>query len=421
MTAAFMVAGLAASVVIAAPAHAAPAAVLVTEAIPSTSVTEEDQLFFDKVFSFNTPDGKGVIAGTPDGRGEVAVDDQILIKVTRPDGTENTFVKNYEFQPPSAPIDISHMLAPGVNTVRIGLQDTFGVAYGSTSLWLIGGSDQGTGVSTVLSPDYKVVRWFMPLQDASDLTFSRCVKRLIKAGVTGVAPTCVFLLNTGNPEPAKAMTGGNWQKLIKKREHRGLLALPSYQVTCSAEGTVTATEKQGEPYINAGYTPTLGHKPALYLPADPYVNDPAYASGVPTVTTAADRRSVRVTLRAGARLNLAERGPGHLITGFDAPYIWTTLHARIGCDGRTSATLVYSDFPSTAAYQDGARALRKPQNADFTDFMTSGGRKPSGPGSDKLRSQCFIYAFPGADTMAIPAKPTKDDCKRGREHGFLPA
>ncbi|WP_250030004.1 hypothetical protein [Paractinoplanes maris] len=420
VAAALMVTGLA---VPAGPAHAAPQAILITEAIPSTPVTEDDQLFFDKAFSFNTPDGKGVIAGTLDGLGEVGVDDQILVKVTRPDGTENTFLKNYEFQPPSAPIDISHLLAPGVNTVRIGLQDTFGVSYGSTALWLVGGSDQGTGVSTVLSPDYKVVRWFMPLQDASDLTFTKCVKRLTKAGVRliGVGPTCAFLLNTGNPEPARAMTAGNWQKLIKKREYRGLLGLPSYKVTCSSGGTVTATEKQGEPYVNFGYTPTPGHKPALYIPADPYVNDPDYASRTPTVTTAADKRSVHVTLRAGARLNLAERGPGYLATGYDAPYIWTTLHARIGCDGHTSATLVFSDFPSTAVYQDGVRALRRPQNADFTGFLTSGGHIPSGPNSDKLRSNCFVFAFPGADTEPIPAKPTKGDCARGRRDGFLPA
>lgn len=78
------------------------------------------------------------------------------------------------------------------NTVRIGLQDTFGVAYGSSALWLVDGSDQGTGVSTVLSPDYKVVRWFMPLQNASDLTFTKCVKRPTKAGVSGAGLTCAF-------------------------------------------------------------------------------------------------------------------------------------------------------------------------------------------------------------------------------------
>lgn len=400
-------------------AATAPTAILVTEAIPSTPITSEKQIFLDKVFTFDTPDGRGSISSTPDGTGEVGVDDEIDIKVTRPDGTEQTLVRNYEFQPPSPPIDLSSVLQPGKNTIRIGLRDTFGVYYGSSALYLVGGADAGSQATKVYSPDYKIVRWFRALQQTSNLTPARCAKDFIKAALPLGVGLCPFLLNTANPAPPQDMPDSGWPDFLAKKEYRGILALPSYEVNCDGQGRATDATQQGHDFTSTGYTPTVGHNPRFYLPAAPYLGDADYA-GAPQVTKSIDGRSVHVAIKTAARLFDGERVGGWVATGYDAPYIWTVLHLKISCDGHTSATLTYSDFPSMVIYQDGARAFAEDQTSEYLRFMTSAGRIPALPGRGKLSPVCHIFTFPGSTTDPIPANPKKADCERGRNDGFLP-
>ena len=113
------------------------AATVITPKIDSRPVTSTGEVFFDKVFKFNTPDGKGLIAGNSEGTETVGVDDEIIVEATRPDATVKTLVRNYEFQPPGAPIDLSEILLPGTNSLRIKLRDTFGAYLGSEPLWLV--------------------------------------------------------------------------------------------------------------------------------------------------------------------------------------------------------------------------------------------------------------------------------------------
>jgi hypothetical protein len=102
-----------------------------------------------------------------------------------------------------------------------------------------------------------------------------------------------------------------------------------------------------------------------------------FASGVPTVWTSPGGKAARISLKLGSRLNLVERSGNWVLTGYDVPYIWTVLRLRIGCDGRTSATMTYSEFPSLAAYQDGAKAAVT-QTADVARFIKSAGHRPTG-------------------------------------------
>ena len=67
---------------------------------------------------------------------------------------------------------------------------------------------------------------------------------------------------------------------------------------------------------------------------------------------------------------------------------------KISCDGHTSATLTYSDFPSMVANQDGAQALSQDQTPDFVRFLKSGGQSLSRPGYGRLSPVCHIFAFP---------------------------
>lgn len=117
--------------------------VLLTPEIPSSDVGGSGKVFFDKTFDVTFSGGQAVIASTPNGLGNVGVDDQIEVTVTKPDGTTANVVRNYEFQPPSPPIDLGEALATGKNSVRVVLRDTFGVFGGSTALYLVGAVGSG--------------------------------------------------------------------------------------------------------------------------------------------------------------------------------------------------------------------------------------------------------------------------------------
>jgi hypothetical protein len=110
----------------------------ITPEIPPRSVSAQGEVFLDQTFIFTTTDGRVVVTSTADGTGQVHVDDEIDINVTHADGSTAEFVRNYEFQPPSDPLDLSSVLEPGANRLHVILRDTFGVALGSTPLYLVG-------------------------------------------------------------------------------------------------------------------------------------------------------------------------------------------------------------------------------------------------------------------------------------------
>lgn len=105
----FVTLGLALTMIVGLPAPAMASAdppVEITAAIPPRPVSSQGEVFLDKTVAFTTSDAQAVIASTADGAGEVYVDDEIDITVTHPDGTTSQFVRNYEFQPPSQPLDL---------------------------------------------------------------------------------------------------------------------------------------------------------------------------------------------------------------------------------------------------------------------------------------------------------------------------
>lgn len=112
-------------------------ATLITEAVPRRSTVTRHEVFLDRTFAVDTSDGNVVIASNEEGTDPVHVDDELRAEVTRPDGTQRLLVFNYEFRPPTPPLDLSPALLPGRNEVRIILRDTFGVALSSSALWLV--------------------------------------------------------------------------------------------------------------------------------------------------------------------------------------------------------------------------------------------------------------------------------------------
>lgn len=116
----------------------------------SGSVTAQDQVFFDETFEV-TVDAGLQLAGSQDGQAPWSVDDEIEMTFTRPDGSTTVYRRNFEFQPPAEPVDLTPYALPGRNTVRVVLRDTFGVYFGSTALWLRSGDPAPTPDLTYLA------------------------------------------------------------------------------------------------------------------------------------------------------------------------------------------------------------------------------------------------------------------------------
>jgi hypothetical protein len=113
----------------------------ITERMSSPATGGE--VFFDETFYITFVDGTVWLSANADGTGQVHVDDQIIVDVVRPDGTAAAFTHAYHHNcqgggiSPSPPHDISGLLLPGTNQVRVRFQDVCGVWEGSSSYWLV--------------------------------------------------------------------------------------------------------------------------------------------------------------------------------------------------------------------------------------------------------------------------------------------
>jgi secreted trypsin-like serine protease len=107
-------------------------------------VTTLGEVFFDKVYTVNSPERSVALAGSSDGQSGFYVDDQITIQVTHSDGTSSTYVHNFNWDGGCAgivnspPLDLGPYLAAGDNRLEIMLSDTCGVAEGNSDLYLVG-------------------------------------------------------------------------------------------------------------------------------------------------------------------------------------------------------------------------------------------------------------------------------------------
>lgn len=357
----------------------------ITDAIPSTPISAPNQIFLDKTFKFDTPDGKGLIAGASDGTGDVGVDDEIDILVTRPDGTQQALIRNYEFQPPSAPIDLSPVLLPGTNTIKIGLRDTFGVAYGSTSLWLVHAAGEGQAQSPpriVSSPDYKIVRYIKTFSVPS------CVVSMAKERVPGGGVACTAIWLSRNPTPPSSAATA-WTAFKESKEYRSLLHLPAYQASCDASGhMVDAPKAQSGPELSAGWTP-------IRIPGQPYVAGEKYRDqgGIwynvqPVVNVSADRASAQLVFRIAARAGTAENAGSPSISGYVLPFIWTMIQVQLNCNGSAPTAISYSQIPSTVVFKDGVQEFSDTQTGDWGKFTKTGGRTSVVNGHGKLYTPC---------------------------------
>jgi hypothetical protein len=94
-----------------------------------------DLLHFD-----HTGTGTIVLAGNQDGTGSTLVDDKILVKVRRPDGTTAIYQHDYSRgctgSFPLGPVDITSLFKTGTNRVEVTLKDMCGGEEASNAIWI---------------------------------------------------------------------------------------------------------------------------------------------------------------------------------------------------------------------------------------------------------------------------------------------
>ena len=93
------------------------------------------ETFYTVSFLLNYTGGPVTLAGDAGGTRLTSVDDQMIMKVTHPDGTISTY-QDKEFAEILPPMDVSHYFRSGLNTVEVTLRDVCGDVMSSTDLWL---------------------------------------------------------------------------------------------------------------------------------------------------------------------------------------------------------------------------------------------------------------------------------------------
>lgn len=86
-------------------------------------------------FTINYTAGRVLLSGSADGRGYIAVDDALEYTVRRPDGSVASSGLDSGTRP-VAPVDISAMLKPGLNTLNFNVRDLYGGAIGTNPLFV---------------------------------------------------------------------------------------------------------------------------------------------------------------------------------------------------------------------------------------------------------------------------------------------
>jgi hypothetical protein len=93
------------------------------------------ETFYTVSFLLNYTGGPVTLAGDAAGTRPTSVDDQMIMRVTHPDGTISTY-QDKDFAEVLPPMDVSQCFRSGVNAVEVTLRDVCGDVMSSTDLWL---------------------------------------------------------------------------------------------------------------------------------------------------------------------------------------------------------------------------------------------------------------------------------------------
>jgi hypothetical protein len=105
-------------------------------------VREVGELFFSREVEMTYKGGQVIISGEPQVTGQFWVDDKIVLYVTHPDDTVQTWEKSFNEacrnqNQTAPPQDITNLFAPGVNKIKVEMWDVCGAQVGTLNQVLL--------------------------------------------------------------------------------------------------------------------------------------------------------------------------------------------------------------------------------------------------------------------------------------------
>lgn len=116
-------------------------AVRIAPFVKDTGTGGNHQTFMNRTIVINYTGGGVVLSGNPAGTGNLKSDDVAQLTVTHADHSTSSW--SYDFSnnclspiSPIGPVDISSLLATGVNTLHFTEADQCGSGFGGTGYWI---------------------------------------------------------------------------------------------------------------------------------------------------------------------------------------------------------------------------------------------------------------------------------------------
>lgn len=112
----------------------------VTAGFARRTASSLGEVHTDVTLNVNFSGGTVTLAGSDDGSGAFAVDDEVVVDVTRPDATVASFSHDFwstGSEVAAGPFDLTSLFQTGDNTVRVRGRDVYGSFVESDAYWLV--------------------------------------------------------------------------------------------------------------------------------------------------------------------------------------------------------------------------------------------------------------------------------------------
>ncbi|CAG8619874.1 19719_t:CDS:1, partial [Gigaspora rosea] len=184
--------------------------------------------------------------------------------------------------------------------------------------------------------------------------------------------------------------GGDFDKWARRKEYRGYIHIPSFNVKCDAKGYLVTANPRDPDYRNKenptknpeqcddaernpyGYTKEyVPHVYVNYSSADVYTNDLPF-NGIQW-SKIKDNTCLSIFDARASRLASIARHMQYVLLGYDAPFIYARVYMTVCCNHQVSVTVHRTIFPQTSLYINGKRVSEQAQT-ELGKFMLSGGK-----------------------------------------------
>ncbi|CAG8528343.1 13131_t:CDS:2, partial [Dentiscutata heterogama] len=201
---------------------------------------------------------------------------------------------------------------------------------------------------------------------------------------------CDLLVGTANDDPPDSFSnmnyyGGDFASWVVKKEYRGYIHIPSFDVSCDASGHLIKFDPRDPDYLDQhnptqhpdkvtddsrnpyGYTKVW----PFYQSADIYTKDLSY-NGIRYAKNS-DNTCFGIHDARSSRVASLERAYQHVLLGYDAPFIYGNIDMSVCCNRQVSVAFSCAVFPEARLYINGKKVGEQTQGS-LGDFIVSGGK-----------------------------------------------